>query len=440
MLDTFLFVGLPYLSLTVLVLGTVYRFRYQKLGVSSMSSQFLEGRKLGLSSAPWHVGILVVFSGHLVAFLSPAIWNSLTSNRIFLLSVETVGLAASAMCVAALVVLIARRFTSTWLQAVTRGADFAVLSLLLLQVLLGMTVAMGHRWGAAWSAGTTTPYLWSLLTLHPEPAYVAELAPIIKAHLVGAWLVFLIVPFTRLVHMFAVPLQYLLRAPQRVLWTSRRYAEQLAAEPGGSPSNARRNLLQGMLAATASMVLIGMGAADKLLGFLGKQKLSRQEQTDLMAKRYSRVQVTAEERALELERMRNDYIFVGRLGELQPRRGKYFVDYKMRPALAFRGEDGLPALLCAKCTHLGCTVGAEVDDKGLILCPCHISFFDIRTGQPNSGPAKEPLPKLGWVLRDDKGEVVARMAPGGKLQGNPDPAKLDHYGVFAAREFEEEKP
>jgi Rieske Fe-S protein len=159
-----------------------------------------------------------------------------------------------------------------------------------------------------------------------------------------------------------------------------------------------------------------------------------------MAKRYSRVQVTAEERALELERMRNDYIFVGRLGELQPRRGKYFVDYKMRPALAFRGEDGLPALLCAKCTHLGCTVGADVDDKGLILCPCHISFFDIKTGQPNSGPAKEPLPKLGWVLRDDKGEVVARMAPGGKLQGSPDPAKLDHYGVFAAREFEEDKP
>lgn len=441
MLDTFLFVGLPYLSLAVLVIGTVLRFRSRKLGVSSMSSQLLEGRKLGMSSAPWHAGILVVFTGHLVAFLIPGIWNSLTSNRAFLLAVETLGLAAAAMCVVALAILLLRRFTSPWLGAVTRGADFAVLSLLLVQVVLGMAVALGHRWGAAWSAGTTTPYLWSLLTLHPEPAYVAELHPLIKAHLVGAWIVFLIVPFTRLVHMFAVPLHYLLRAPQRVLWTSRRYAERLAAQPGGDPSDARRSLLQGTLAATASMVLIGMGAADKLLGFLGKQKLSRQEQTDLMAKRYSRVQVTAEERALELERMRNDYIFVGRLGELQPRRGKYFVDYKMRPALAFRGDDGLPMLLCAKCTHLGCTVGADVDDKGLILCPCHISFFDIKTGQPNAGaPAKEPLPRLGWVLRDDAGQVVARMAPGGKLQGTPDAAKLDHYGVFAAREFEEEKP
>jgi nitrate reductase gamma subunit len=441
MLDTFLFVGLPYVSLAVLVLGSVYRYRYARLGVSSMSSQLLEGRTLGFSSAPWHVGILVVFGGHLVAFLIPAVWNSLTSNRVFLLTVETIGLAAATLCILGLGVLLVRRLTARWLQAVAKGADYIVLSLLLAQVLLGVTVAIGHRWGAAWSAGTTTPYLWSLVTLRPEPAYVAELHPVIQAHLVGAWVVFLVVPFTRLIHIFAVPLQYLIRAPQLVIWTSRRYGEQLAVAPGGDPSSARRSLLQGSLAAAASMVLLGVGAADKLFGFLGKQKLSRQEQTGLMAKRYSRVQLTAEERALELERMRNDYIFVAKLGELQPRQGKYFVDYKMRPAMAFRGEDGLPNLIGAKCTHLGCTVGNEVDDKGKLLCPCHISFFDIKTGQPDAGaPAKQPLPKLGWVLRDDKGEVAARMGPDGRLQGTPDRANLDRYGVYVAKEFEEEKP
>ncbi len=438
MLDTFLFVGLPYLSLTVLVVGTVYRFRFQKLGVSSTSSQFLEGQKLGYGSAPWHFGILVVFAGHLIAFLSPGLWNSLTASRVFLLTVETVGLAAAVLCVAGLVVLLARRLTSGWLQAVTKGADFLVLTLLLGQVLLGITVAVGHRWGAAWSAGTTTPYLWSLVTLRPEPSYVTELHPIIKAHLVGAWLIFLMVPFTRLIHMFAVPLEYLFRAPQRVVWASPRYAQQVAVAPGGDPSSARRNLLQGTLAAGATLVLLSMGAADKLLGFLGKQKLSRQEQTELMAKRHARVQLTAEERSLELERMRNEFIFVARLGELQARQGKYFVDYQMRPALAFRGEDGLPNLIGAKCTHLGCTVGSEADDKGRILCPCHISFFNVKTGQPNVGaPAKEPLPKLGWVLRDDKGEVVARMGHDGKMQGNPEPGNLDRYGVYIAKDFEE---
>lgn len=440
MLSAFLFVGLPYLSLAVLVLGTVYRFRAARLGVSSMSSQILEGRSLGLGSAPWHAGILVVFVGHLLAFLIPGIWNSLTSNRMFLLTVETVGLASATLCVIGLVILLARRLVTGRLQAVTKAADFVVLALLLGQVLLGITVALGHRWGAAWSAGTTTPYLWSLLTFRPDSAYVAELHPLIQAHLVGAWIVFLAVPFTRLIHLFAVPLEYLGRAPQIVLWTTRRYAERLSALPQGNPEEARRSLLLGGVAAAASALLLGLGAADKLFGFLGKQKLSRQQQTDLMARRYSRVQLTTEERALELERMQNDYIFIARVGELQSRQGKYFIDYKMRPALAFKGEDGLPNLISAKCTHLGCTVGSEADDKGRILCPCHISFFDIKSGQPNAGaPAKEPLAKLGWVLRDDKGEVVARMGPHGRLQGNVDRTKLDRYGVFAAREFEEER-
>jgi nitrite reductase/ring-hydroxylating ferredoxin subunit len=112
------------------------------------------------------------------------------------------------------------------------------------------------------------------------------------------------------------------------------------------------------------------------------------------------------ERELEMEREGSNYILVAALSHLNASKGKYFVDYEMQPDLAFLGANGLPLLLSAKCTHLGCTVGNNVNDHGQILCPSHISYFDIKTGQPNHGsPAKAPLPHIGWVLKG--GETVS---------------------------------
>ena len=99
--------------------------------------------------------------------------------------------------------------------------------------------------------------------------------------------------------------------------------------------------------------------------------------------------------------------------------GKYFIDYKMQPALAFKGKDGLPLLLSAKCTHLGCTVGNKVDAQGKILCPCHVSYFDIETGKPNEGaPAKDPLPLIGWVLMDERGNILVNRNNKGIITGS----------------------
>jgi nitrate reductase gamma subunit len=75
-----------------------------------------------------------------------------------------------------------------------------------------------HRWGAVWSVRTTTPYLWSLITFQPDPSLVAGVPTLMTLHLTGAWIVLALIPFTRLVHMFAVPLHYLHRPPQKVIW------------------------------------------------------------------------------------------------------------------------------------------------------------------------------------------------------------------------------
>ncbi|MFN2441944.1 MAG: Rieske (2Fe-2S) protein, partial [Thermoanaerobaculia bacterium] len=101
-----------------------------------------------------------------------------------------------------------------------------------------------------------------------------------------------------------------------------------------------------------------------------------------------------------------------------------------------RGEDGLPHLISAKCTHLACTVGKDVSPEGRILCPCHISWFELSSGEPLPGsPAKAPLPILGWVLRDPTGQIVASRAPDGTMEGEVSPERIENYEVFISRTF-----
>ena len=444
-MDAFLYVGLPYLSLTVLIVGTVVRFRHAPFSVSSLSSQVLEKKKLALGTIPWHIGILVLLAGHLVAFLVPDIWRSLTANRTFLLIVETIGFTAAVMAAFGLSVLVYRRLVTARLQAVTNRMDLVVLGLLLVQVLLGIGVALGQRWGAQWSAGTTSPYLWSLFTFQPDMTYVSDLPASVKLHLGLAWVMFALIPFTRLIHGFSVPLGYLVRAPQQVIWTTRRRLTRETARAGGvAPETSRRHFVKGLGGLVAAGVLMSVGVLDKLVGYFKGQRLDRTEQVDLLEKKLERLRATAEEQSLELERLQKDAILVAQLGQLDPKAGRYFTDYQMRPALAFKGADQLPILISAKCTHLGCTVANSVNDKNQIMCPCHISYFDISTGQPNPGaPAKVPLPRLGWLLKDAKGTVVMTQDGAGTRawpQGQQalDPASLDGLEVWIAKRFETE--
>lgn len=434
MLDAFVFVALPYLALASLVLGSWLRYRASRFSYSALSSQFLEGKALPWGSIPWHAGVAVLFLGHLLPFLVPGLWQALVSSRPVLLAVEAVGVAAAILAAVGLAVLLVRRVTVRRLQPVSTVMDVVVVALLLTQVVLGLGVAVAHTWGAQWSVGTTTPYLWSLLTLRPDTSYVAGLPPLVRVHLAGAFLIFALVPFTRLVHLLSIPVAYLWRPPQKVVWASARRRERRRDEV--RVEEGRRHLARALAGLGAAGALLSIGVLDKLLRFFSGPEMTVEEEAGLLRKRLERLEMTAEERELQLERMRSATIRVARLGELERDSGTYFIDYQMRPALAFRDADGLPLLISAKCTHLGCTVAKDLDDRGRLLCPCHVSYFDLDSGEPNPGsPAKQPLPHLGWVLKTPEGEVVASRPPGGAVEGDLDPDRLDGYDVFIARRF-----
>jgi nitrate reductase gamma subunit len=208
MFETFLFILLPYLAVILAVYGTIYRIWKQQYGDLVMSSQFFEDRKLLWGSMPWHLGIILILLTHLLVLAAPGPWYRLVIKPGILWAVETAGMALAFLCLAGLMVLIWRRLAAESMQPVTSAMDIVMLGLLFAQVGLGLTTAITAHWGAQWSTGTTVPYLWSLLRFQPDASYVVELPLVARAHIVGAWLIILLLPFTNLIHIFAFPWRY----------------------------------------------------------------------------------------------------------------------------------------------------------------------------------------------------------------------------------------
>jgi Rieske Fe-S protein len=239
-------------------------------------------------------------------------------------------------------------------------------------------------------------------------------------------------PFTRLMHVLAVPFEYVWRAPQLVVWNNARRRQQ--AVKATVTAESRRAFLKGAAGVAGASGLMALGVSEKTVNFFKGPRPDPDAEAELLQKKLERLQITAEERAYELERQRNDMILVARYTELTENKGKYFIDYLMRPGLAFKGKDGLPLVISAKCTHLGCTVGSDLDAQGRVLCPCHISYFDVQTGKPNEGaPAKAPLPSIAWALVDAAGKVVASRKPGQSIQGKADAALLAQCSVYITK-------
>lgn len=217
-LNDFFFTAYPYLVIMVFLLGTIYRYRMKGYQVSSLSAQFLEGKVGFWGSIPFHWGILMIFLGHLAAFLVPSgviAWNS---NPTRLLIHEGVNLTFAIALLVGLLALIFRRLFHPRVKVVTTKMDLFVEFVLLAQVLMGCWIALNYRWGSTWFAADLSPYLWSLITFNPQPAAVIAMPFVVKAHIVGAFSIFLIFPFTRLVHILVAPFHYIWRPYQVVIW------------------------------------------------------------------------------------------------------------------------------------------------------------------------------------------------------------------------------
>jgi nitrate reductase gamma subunit len=218
MLDTLLFVVLPYVALVLFFLVGIARYRNRPFSVSSLSSQFLENKQHFWSTVPFHYGILGVLALHLAGLLIPDIilsWNAAPVRLIFL---EVSGLALGLLTLIGLFNSMMRRIRLPRMKVVTNASDWILLLLLLVQIVLGLLVSLFNGWGSSWFASSASPWLWSLFTLSPDVSFIAAMPLLVKLHIINAWLIIAFFPFTRLIHVLVVPNPYLWRKTQVVLW------------------------------------------------------------------------------------------------------------------------------------------------------------------------------------------------------------------------------
>jgi len=211
----------PYVAIAIFVIVSIYRSIFRPFTVSSLSSQLLERRWLYWGSISFHWGVVLILAGHLLALIVPqslVIWNA-SPLRLYLL--ELTGLALGIWCLVGLIFLTWRRLSNKHIQVVTTPLDLIVMALLLASVISGVTTAIVYRFGSYWFTSVFSPYLWSILTLRPQPEIIAPLPWVIQLHVLNFFVLLAILPFSRLIHILTYPLGYLLRPWQIVVWYRR---------------------------------------------------------------------------------------------------------------------------------------------------------------------------------------------------------------------------
>jgi len=213
-----LWVVIPYVCLTVFVVGHAWRYRYDKFGWTTRSSQLYEDRLLRLGSPLFHFGMLGVVAGHVVGLLVPESWTDTAgiSDHTYHLVAVSGGLVAGAMTVVGLAILVYRRRTVGPVFSATTVMDKVMYAVLAAVIVLGIwnTLASstfdfgGREYDYREGVSVWFRQFWSL---HPD-AGLMDAAPLgFQLHAMLACLLFALWPFTRLVHVFSAPVGYLTR-------------------------------------------------------------------------------------------------------------------------------------------------------------------------------------------------------------------------------------
>jgi len=222
-LDTLLFGYYPYICLAVFFFGSLVRFDREQFTWRSGSSQLLRRKQLRWGSNLFHLGVIIVFFGHLIGLLTPiAVFEALGIGHTFkqLMAIIVGGIAGIA-ALAGAAMLLHRRVYDPRIRRTSSFGDIAILALLTVQLALGLLtipISAGHLDGhmmiqfMSWAQG--------IFTFEPNVAsYVAGAHWIFKLHLFLGLTVFLVFPFTRLVHIWSAPVWYLGRQGYQVVRT-----------------------------------------------------------------------------------------------------------------------------------------------------------------------------------------------------------------------------
>ncbi len=213
-MNEFFFIVLPYVALTLFIVVPIIRRRRGGFGFTTRASGFFERPSMGIASVAFHWGIITLFVAHIFGLI-----GGLTLSAAWVDAFHWIGLAAGLATIYGASLALLRRIVVPELRAVSRHDDYLVLALLIAILSLGLyPVVVDKTFGLSMTAA---PWVESIVKLSPEVGGMAGLPLVTKLHVILATIFIAYFPFTKLVHVWTVPLGYLVR-PYQSMRTYRR--------------------------------------------------------------------------------------------------------------------------------------------------------------------------------------------------------------------------
>ena len=215
-MQQFLWVIFPYLMITIFLIGHFYRYNTDQLAWTAKSSEFLEKKSLRWGSMMFHIGILMVFAGHVAGlFIPKSFMESLgVSESLYHAGAVYGGGVAGIITLAGILLLLNRRFANKRVRGTSDTGDFVTVIMLSLIVLIGIyNTLIGNQLHPDFDyRETISPWVRGLITFTPDFSLMNEVPLGFQLHVLISFALIGIWPFTRLVHVWSVPLSYFKRS------------------------------------------------------------------------------------------------------------------------------------------------------------------------------------------------------------------------------------
>ena len=219
-INQFFFGIYPYIAITVFFLGSLLRYDRDQYTWKASSSQLLRKKDMRLGSNLFHIGIIALFFGHLMGLLTPHwAYHFMMSAGTKQMVAMTAGGMFGLICLVGMILLIRRRMLDARIKATSQATDLPILLILFAQLVLGLlTIPFSAQHLDGSSMLALASWAQHLVTFQGDAAsFVIGEAFIFKIHLVLGLTIFLVFPFTRLVHVWSVPIQYLTRSGYQIV-------------------------------------------------------------------------------------------------------------------------------------------------------------------------------------------------------------------------------
>jgi nitrate reductase gamma subunit len=219
-LNQFFFGYFPYVALGIFVVGSALRYDRDQYSWKADSSQLLSKKGMRVGSNLFHIGIILLFFGHFFGLLTPEwVYHPFMTPGFKQVMAMTAGGIFGTMCLIGLVMLLNRRLTNKRIRATSHPADIMILVVLLVQLVLGLiTIPFSAQHLDGSSMISLANWAQHIVTFRSgAAAFVVGEAWVFKLHLVLGMSIFVLFPFTRLVHIWSVPVQYITRSNYQIV-------------------------------------------------------------------------------------------------------------------------------------------------------------------------------------------------------------------------------